>query len=136
MSKKQVFALFLSLILFLISCAYNPKQNSLDVVSTNTSTDIMYLYVIADLKTFDNNYYLCSENIIKHCVNNDFPSTKFSYDLSGCPNKITAYVYSSAKDFKLGNPLFTMYYYPKSSDNTDHYNIKDNFSEYTFDISY
>ena len=76
MSKKQVFALFLSLILFLISCAYNPKQNSLDVVSSNTSTDMMYLYVIADLKTFDNNYNLCSENIIKHCVNNDFPSTK------------------------------------------------------------
>lgn len=133
MPKKQLFTLVL--ILFLLTSCSRPNQKALDVVASINSDTTTYLYVIADIDTFDNSYNQCANNIIDHYLKNDFPSVKFSYD-NGYPNQITAYVYGSMENFKSAKQLFTIDYSPKSSANSDRYNVKENYSEYTFNISY
>lgn len=130
--KKYTLYIFIFSILFLISCK---KEPTLNVISSLNSSDTLCISVIADMNAFNNNYSTCSESIIDHCVKNDFTMIKFSYD-KGYPQEVTAYIYSSKKDFHNNNLLFTMSYHPKSTDTSQNFNIIENSDEYIYNITY
>lgn len=130
--KKYTFFVFIFAILFLISCK---KEPTLNVVSSLNSNDTLCISVVVDMNAFNNSYSTCSQSIIDHCLKNDFQTIKFSYD-KGYPHDITAYIYSTQKDFHNHNLLFTMTYHPKSTNSSQNYNIIENSDEYIYDITY
>lgn len=111
----------------------------MDVLSSHSATSANWyelnINVIADKDTvLDKN--ACSNEIIQHVIDNDFQSTRFSYDLSGYPNEVTVDVFTSEKDFKKGKTAYSFDYVTDfNTENVDiQNNIKDNPDE--FEIRY
>lgn len=111
----------------------------MDVLSSHSATSANWyelnINVIADKDTvLDRN--ICSNEIIQHVLDNDFQSTRFSYDLSGYPNEVTVDVFTSEKDFKKGKVAYSFDYVTDfNTENVDmQNNIKDNPDE--FEIQY
>lgn len=111
----------------------------MDVLSSHSTTSANWyelnINVIADKDTvLDRD--ACSNEIIQHVLDNDFQSTRFSYDLSGYPNEVTVDVFTSEKDFKKGKTAYSFDYVTDfNTENVDiQNNIKDNPDE--FEIRY
>lgn len=111
----------------------------MDVLSSHSTTSANWyelnINVIADKDTvLDKD--ACSNEIIQHVLDNDFQSTRFSYDLSGYPNEVTVDVFTSEKDFKKGKVAYSFDYVTDfNTENVDmQNNIKDNPDE--FEIRY
>lgn len=111
----------------------------MDVLSSHSATSANWyelnINVIADKDTvLDKD--ACSNEIIQHVLDNDFQSTRFSYDLSGYPNEVTVDVFTSEKDFKKGKTAYSFDYVTDfNTENVDmQKNIKDNPDE--FEIRY
>lgn len=111
----------------------------MDVLSSHSATSANWyelnINVIADKDTvLDKD--ACSNEIIQHVIDNDFQSTRFSYDLSGYPNEVTVDVFTSEKDFKKGKTAYSFDYVTDfNTENVDiQNNIKDNPDE--FEIRY
>ena len=111
----------------------------MDILSShNTTSSNWYelsINIIADKDTVSDRD-VCSNEIIQHILDNDFHSTRFSYDLNGYPNKVTVTVFTSEKNFKKGNAAYSFDYVTDfNTENVDvQNNIKDNPDE--FEIQY
>lgn len=127
----------------LLSCVLlsgcTKESVEMDVLLSHSTTSANWyklnINVIADKDTvLDRD--TCSNEIIQHVLDNDFQSTRFSYDLSGYPNEVTVDVFTSEKDFKKGNVAYSFDYVTDfNTENVDmQKNIKDNPDE--FEIQY
>ncbi|RKI38334.1 hypothetical protein D7V86_20715 [bacterium D16-51] len=127
----------------LLSCVLlsgcTKESVEMDVLSSHSTTSANWyelnINVIADKDTvLDRD--ACSNEIIQHVLDNDFQSTRFSYDLSGYPNEVTVDVFTSEKDFKKGKTAYSFDYVTDfNTENVDmQNNIKDNPDE--FEIRY
>jgi len=111
----------------------------MDVLSSNSETSANWyelnINIIADKDTVLDKE-ACSNEIIQHVLDNDFHSTRFSYDLSGYPNEVTVDVFTSEKNFKKGKVAYSFGYVADFNiENADiQNNIKDNPDE--FEIQY
>lgn len=130
-------------ITILLSCALlsgcAKESVEMDVLSSHSATSANWyelsINVIADKDTvLDRD--ACSNEIMQHVLDNDFQSTRFSYDLSGYPNKVTVDVFTSEKDFKKGKVTYSFDYVTDFNTENDDMqnNIKDNPDE--FEIQY
>lgn len=115
------------------------KSVEMDVLSSHSATSANWyelnINVIADKDTvLDRD--ACSNEIMQHVLDNDFLSTRFSYDLSGYPNEVTVDVFTSEKNFKKGKVAYSFDYVTEfNTENVDiQNNIKDNPDE--FEIQY
>lgn len=127
----------------LLSCVLlsgcTKESVEMDVLSSHSATSTNWyklnIDVIADKDTvLDRD--ACSNEIIQHVLDNDFQSTRFSYDLSGYPNEVTVDVFTSEKDFKKGKVAYSFDYVTDfNTENVDiQNNIRDNPDE--FEIQY
>ncbi len=127
----------------LVSCILlsgcTKESIEMDILSShNTTSSNWYelsINIIADKDTVSDRD-VCSNEIIQHILDNDFHSTRFSYDLNGYPNKVTVTVFTSEKNFKKGNAAYSFDYVTDfNTENVDvQNNIKDNPDE--FEIQY
>ncbi len=127
----------------LLSCVLlsgcTKESVEMDVLSSHSETSANWyelnINVIADKDTvLDRD--ACSNKIIQHILDNDFRSTRFSYDLNGYPNEVTVDVFTSEKNFKKGKVAYSFDYVTDfNTENVDiQNNIKDNPDE--FEIQY
>lgn len=128
MSKKICMRLAALLILAaLTGCARAEEEGGMDAVQTRIVAEtygvIEYISVVTNTaKVTDQE--ACAEEIIEHCINNDFQSVRFSYDRGGYPVELHAEVYLTQEDMRNGTPVFTMDYVQDEGDDYQ-YNIKD-----------
>lgn len=125
--------------LILLSCILTTGCTSepvkMDVLSSHSATaDNWYelnIDVIADKDTISDRD-ACSQEIIQHILDNDFHSTRFSFDFNGYPNEVTVVVYTSEKKFKKGKTAYSFEYVTEfNTKNVDiQNNIKDNPGEF------
>lgn len=107
----------------------------MDVLSSrNITAENWYelnINVIADKNTVSDRE-ACSRKIIQHILDNDFRSTRFSFDLNGYPNEVTIDVFTSEKNFQKGKAAYSLEYVTKFNiENVDmQNNIKDNPDEF------
>ncbi len=134
---KRIGALILLSCVLISGCTKEFVE--MDVLSSHSTTaDNWYelnISVIADKDTVSDKD-ACSQEIIQHILDNDFHSTRFSFDLSGYPNKIDVDVFTSEKNFKKGKIAYSFEYATEfNTENLDiQKNIKDNPDE--FEIQY
>lgn len=113
--KKYILLLTLSLILICCSCqpAAEKTSNTMDAVSCHSMSfgdkTIQNIWVILYQEEAPN-FESCANEIIQHCINNDFHTIHFSTDVHGYPVEINATVYLDRDDFKNGDSLFSMSY--------------------------
>jgi len=87
------------------------------VNSVNTSSgDILHQHLDVIINQPIKNTDAIAREILQHCMHNDFPSTKFSYDITGYPNIITANIYESKTDYLNANCIFKIRYYAHGDD--------------------
>lgn len=82
------------------------------------------LMIIAN-KLFVSNTERFAEEMIERCIDNTFHEIRFSYDITGYPNKIYISVYPNKLSRKLGDNHFTILY-QAGTENDYVYNVKDN----------
>lgn len=128
---KKIFLTCILGILLFTSCHKN--TSSIDVISSYTISSSLYITVILHTTTSDYQFY--SKEIIQQCLENNFPTTKFSFDTNGYPSEVIATVYATQKDYSQHKILFEMTYMPKDTPSFE-YNIKDNSNIYFYDISH
>jgi len=135
---KKKLLIVAMLILFLIGCSSEKQEkysgeSEMEVVNSRNMTSSNYysqeLIVILNRSEVVD-YEECAREIIKHCIQNDFHSTKFSYDVQGYPNELKATVFLSQEDRENENILFEMFYEADSYE----YNIKDNQEQFELEI--
>lgn len=130
--KRLEISILVSCIL-LSGCTKEPVE--MDVLSSHSATSgnwyELNIDVIADKDTVSDRD-ACSNEIIQHVLDNDFHSTRFSYDLSGYPNEVTVDVFTSEKNFKKGKTAYSFDYVTDfNTENIDiQNNIKDNPDEF------
>lgn len=127
----------------LLSCVMlsgcTKESVEMDVLSSDNTTSANWyelsINVIAD-KDIVLDRDTCSNEIMKHVLDNDFHSIRFSYDLNGYPNKVIVDVFTSEKNFKKGKVAYSFDYVTDfNTENVDvQNNIKDNSDE--FEIQY
>jgi len=98
---KRLRTLILLSCILISGCA--EEYTEMDIISSHSITaDNWYeldISVIVDETTaLDRD--ACSEEIVQHILDNDFHSTRFSFDLSGYPNEVSVDVFTSEKMFK------------------------------------
>lgn len=105
--------LVISLLLCVTGCQLQQSIGEIDVMNsynlTSSNRFDQHLSIILNGNDFDN-LESCATTIIEHCIKNDFQSLKFSYDLQGYPNRISATVYRTEEDFKNCNEYFSFTY--------------------------
>lgn len=84
------------------------SSETFDQEYIQTLTIILHQFRIMDYKT-------CAEEIIQHCIDNDFDTIQFSYDVVGYPTQIDGVVYLNETDYENGTPCFSFTYGPKNS---------------------
>lgn len=80
------------------------------------------LTVIAN-KLFVSNKERFAEEMIEQCIDNTFHEVRFSYDITGYPNRICISVYPNELSRKLGDNHFTILY-QAGTENVYVYNVK------------
>lgn len=130
-------------ITILLSCIMlygcTKEYTEMDVVSSHNSTSNNWyklnIDVIADKETVSNKD-TCSREVIQHILDNDFHSTRFSFDINGYPNNVSVDVFTSEKNAQKGKEAYSFEYVTEfNTENPDvQNNIKDNPGE--FEIQY
>lgn len=107
----------------------------MDVLNSYSSTfgdkTIQNISVVANADILD--YTECSQEIIQHCISNDFHTIQFSYDVHGYPVEVNARVYETEEDWKNGNSIFSFSCIQQSD--TYEYNIVDNLDKFEIVIT-
>lgn len=129
MKKKICAGVILILVLAVFAgCAETEEEAEMDVVQTQVKLmpqgAVESIVVVTNTKEVEDKE-ACAQEIIAHCVANDFHNVRFSYDRSGYPVELHAKVYLKKEDMKNGEPVFEMDYEQDEEDNYQ-YNIKDN----------
>lgn len=126
---KRLGALMLLSCILVSSCAKESVE--MDIVASHSMTaDNWYkldISIIVDEETASNKE-ACSKEIIQHILDNDFHSIRFSFDISGYPNEVSADIFISEKNAKEGKTTYSFKYITNfNTNNTDtQNNIKDN----------
>lgn len=134
--KKLGICLLLSCVMML-GCS--KEYTEMDVITSRSITaDNWYeldVSIIVD-ESIAADKDICSNEIIQHILSNDFHSTRFSFDISGYPNKLTVNVFTSEKNIQKGEKAYSFEYITKfNTENAEiQNNIKDNPEE--FEILY
>lgn len=125
------------IVLCLSGCA-KYSDEKIDVTSSsikkNNTETTLTITVILNGKISSKDYEDCSRSIIQHCVDNNFKSTKFSYDLSGYPTILEGSVYATKKDIKKNKICYSFHYYPSDKNSSSKYTINDASKNYTLEI--
>lgn len=129
--------------LILLSCIMiygcSKEYIEMDIISSrNTTSSNWYeldIDVIAD-KDDVSDRDACSREIIQHILDNDFYSTRFSFDINGYPNNVSVDVFTSEKNVRKGKKAYSFEYATEfNTENPDiQNNIKDN--PEAFEIEY
>lgn len=105
--------IIISLLLCMTGCQQQQSVGEIDVMNSHNITSSnhfdQHLSIILNGNDFDN-LDSCAATIIEHCLKNDFLSVKFCYDIQGYPNRVSATVYRTEKDFKNSNEYFSFTY--------------------------
>ena len=107
----------------------------MDVISSrNTTSSNWYeldIDVIADEDDVSDKD-ACSREIIQHILDNDFHSTRFSFDINGYPNSVSVDVFTSEKNVQKDRKAYSFEYVTEfNAENPDKQNnIKDNPEEF------
>ncbi|MXP74465.1 hypothetical protein GN277_03220 [Lachnospiraceae bacterium WCA-9-b2] len=84
-------------------CGCSKEYIEMDILSSNNTTSGNWyeldIDVIAD-KDDVSDKEACSREIIQHILDNDFHSTRFSFDINGYPNNVSVDVFTSEKMHK------------------------------------
>lgn len=121
----------LILLLCIIISGCTKEYVEVDVLSSYNSTADNWhkldISVIAD-EDAASNKDACSMEIIQHILDNDFHSTRFSFDVTGYPNEVSVDVFTSEKNFQKDKITYSFEYVTEfNTENTDiQNNIKDN----------
>ena len=130
--RKIVILALLSCII-ISGCA--TEYVEMDVISShNTTSDNWYeldINVIVD-KSVASDKDACSKEIIQHILDNDFHSTRFSFDINGYPNEVNVDIFTSEKNAQKGKEAYSFEYVTEfNTENPDvQNNIKDNPGEF------
>lgn len=128
--KRKIIIVSMLVMCLLCSCK-NQKEytGEMDVTNSNSSLTnegyIENITVVVDKEEIID-YEACAWEIIDHCISNDFRSVKFSYDIKGYPNGLSATVCVKSSN----ESVFRMDYVTDSYK----YNIKDNPDMYNLEI--
>lgn len=120
-------------------CGCSKKYIEMDILSSNNTTSGNWyeldIDVIAD-KDDVSDKEACSREIIQHILDNDFHSTRFSFDINGYPNNVSVDVFTSEKNAQKGKEAYSFEYVTEfNTENPDvQNNIKDNPGE--FEVQY
>ncbi len=116
-------------------CGCSKEYIEMDILSSNNTTYELDIDVIAD-KDDVSDKEACSREIIQHILDNDFHSTRFSFDINGYPNNVSVDVFTSEKNAQKGKEAYSFEYVTEfNTENPDvQNNIKDNPGE--FEIQY
>lgn len=120
-------------------CGCSKEYIEMDILSSNNTTSGNWyeldIDVIAD-KDDVSDKEACSREIIQHILDNDFHSTRFSFDINGYPNNVSVDVFTSEKNAQKGKKAYSFEYVTEfNTENPDvQNNIKDNPGE--FEIQY
>lgn len=128
--KRKIIVVAMLVMCLLCSCEKKKEYTGeIDVTSSrSTISNDGYredITVVVDVEKIVD-YKDCAWTIIDSYIANGFKSTKFSFDLKGYPNELSANVYVIEND----DPIFRMNYVADSYQ----YNIKDNPNMYTLEI--
>ena len=132
---KLFILLWLAIITIFLSGCSQKDDKEIDVYSsTKSAFENGYIeeITVINYEQEITNPEECAKEIIEKCINNDFPSVIFSFDL-GYPSGLTAIVFQSEADVKSNNPVFEMSYLQES--NNLEYNIKDNPEQFVLKIN-
>lgn len=130
---KRLGTLILLLCILISGCT---KQSvEMDVVSSYSSTSDNWYNLNIDVIVDEDaasDKDTCSKEIIQHILDNDFHSTRFSFELNGYPNAVSVDVFTSEKNIKKGKKAYSFEYVTKfNTKNIDiQNNIKDNPDEF------
>lgn len=120
-------------------CGCSKEYIEMDAISSHSTTSADWyeldIDVIAD-KDDVSDKEACSREIIQHILDNDFHSTRFSFDINGYPNNVSVDVFTSEKNAQKGKEAYSFEYVTEfNTENPDvQNNIKDNPGE--FEIQY
>ena len=113
--------------LLLTGCGRDEPEKGMDVVGIRAEIvengTIEHLAIVTNTDGIED-WEACAEEIIERCVNNDFQSVHFSYDLNEYPVGLHAEVYLTEEDMRNGVAVFSMSYMQDESSGYQ-YNIKD-----------
>lgn len=73
---------------------------------------------------------------IQHILDNDFYSTRFSFDINGYPNNVSVDIFTSEKSVRKGKKAYSFEY--ATEFNTENPDIQNNIKDYpnAFEIKY
>lgn len=129
--KRRIVAMAV-IICMTIGFLYLQYGRDVNVTSSmNLSSDNYYemeLTVVAN-KLFIINKQRFAEEMIERCIDNNFHDIKFSYDMTGYPNRLQINVYLN----EFSKSHFTILYMTESENGMD-YNIKDNPDKFVISI--
>lgn len=115
---------FITIVVSLLYLQYG-RDVKVETGSLNCSSEFyeQKLNVIAN-KLFVSNKEKFAEKMIERCIDNTFHEVRFSYDITGYPNRIYISVYPNELSRKLGVNHFTILY--RAGTESDYvYNVKD-----------
>lgn len=140
LKKKCIVVIIVAFICCSVGCLSHSEKTAqencteMDALSTHSISfgdkTIQNISIVTNQPITD--YVACAHEIIQHCIDNDFKTIRFSYDMHGYPVEVNAHVYESEKDFENGDYIFQMSYTQDSS--TLEYNIVDNPEHFTLKI--
>ena len=116
-------------------CGCSKEYIEMDILSSNNTTSGNWyeldIDVIAD-KDDVSDKEACSREIIQHILDNDFHSTRFSFDINGYPNSVSVDVFTSEKNVQKDRKAYSFEYVTEfNTENPDKQNnIKDNPEEF------
>lgn len=136
--KMKKYLICITLIILCLSGCTEYSDEKIDVTSSsieknNTGTTLA-ITVILNGKPSSKDYEDCSRSIIQHCIDNNFKSTRFSYDVSGYPTTLEGTVYATKNDIKKNKICYTFHYYPSYKNSSSKYTINDASKNYTLEI--
>ena len=134
---KVLTILFVLVILCFLCCLYGEATTTkgMDVLNSYSTTfgdkTIQNISVVTNSEIHD--FTECSQEIIQHCIANDFHTIQFSYDVHGYPVEVNARVYETEADLRNGKSVFSFSCVQESD--TYEYNIVENLDKFEIVIT-
>lgn len=129
--KWKILIIFICTMVCIDRCYYVSKSR-IEVVSTRNLISKNNITLELDVvlnKRFNQDCEKTAEEIVQHCVENNFENIMLSYD-KGYPNELIARVYLTRENFDKGNCYYELNYSLKENSDERTYNIVENREKY------